>query len=157
MCIFYINESNQALIPYLPPESTFCSRIYFPRHYTKSVKNIVTPSITLFTADQQYLNVAGLFGCLLETQAERYFIVVRAGRASGRERYLVPFSLSVVSCLFCFWFYLEFVDFFSPYSFVILLVGGGGVAEWCRGFSNKRVKWYFYHINFNYSIPCVSH
>lgn len=47
--------------------------------------------------------------------------------------------------------------FFSPYSFVILLVGGGGVAEWCRGFSNKRVKWYFYHINFNYSIPCVSH
>lgn len=114
MCIFYINESNQALIPYLPPESTFCSRIYFPRHYTKSVKNIVTPSITLFTADQQYLNVAGLFGCLLETQAERYFIVVRAGRASGRERYLVPFSLSVVSCLFCFWFYLEFVDFFFP-------------------------------------------
>lgn len=114
MCIFYINESNQALIPYLPPESTFCSRIYFPRHYTKSVKNIVTPSITLFTADQQYLNVAGLFGCLLETQAERYFIVVRAGRASGRERYLVPFFPFCSELPLLFLVLLRICGFFFP-------------------------------------------
>lgn len=46
------------------------------------------------------------------------FIV--AGGGGVRERAVLgPFSLSLVSCFFCFWFYLEFVDFFFPYSFLL--------------------------------------
>lgn len=47
---------------------------------------------------------------------------------------------------------LRICGFFFPLWTVIFVGGRRWVAEWCRGFSNKRVKWYFYHINFNYSI-----
>ena len=46
------------------------------------------------------------------------FIVV-GGEASGRERYLVPFSLSLVSCFFCFLVLLRICGFFFPYSFLL--------------------------------------